>query len=472
MSYLITNPNSFPYSAVCSIIVTYPDGVKAEGSGCLVNVNNVLTATHVLYSPLDGGWVTNIKLVFGSNFNPQSGLATTSVYTVDNSTNGAFNLTAFQNQVFSGNNGPLDNQLSFAQSAYDVGIIGLRIPVGDYTGWFGMSAGYNAATSAYSVGYPGTVGVSTPGTGLMRQDITVTSNNGQTYNYSGTDTLGPGSSGGPLIANDGTNNIIGVTSAGINGVQSTWADIGNTWNNIQQTLTVNALLVSPPVPVITANTPQNVLAAPAANVTVSGAGLDIINLSNKVSAAYTLTSNGDSSFNLSTTGSTNHVVGVIQVQFADKTMTIAATNSIYEQVALLYQGALNRSPDASGLAFWEKSASALPATLQAISAYSLSDYPSYYNGKLSIAGGFTNSFEFSNKYGNLNNSQFATQLYANTLDRTPDSGGLAFWTSALDSGVSREHVLVGFADSAEAISNATMGFVGRSGTHSAWLFLT
>lgn len=472
MSYLITNPNSFPYSAVCSIIVTYPDGVKAEGSGCLVNVNNVLTATHVLYSPLDGGWATNIKLVFGSNFNPQTGSATTSVYTVDNSTNGAFNLTAFQNQVFSGNNGPLDNQLSFAQSAYDVGIIGLRIPVGDYTGWFGMSAGYNTATSAYSVGYPGTVGVSTPGTGLMRQDITVASNNGQTYNYSGTDTLGPGSSGGPLIANDGTNNVIGVTSAGINGVQSTWADIGNTWNNIQQTLTANTLLISPPIPVITANTPQNVLAAPAANVTVSGAGLDIINLSNKVSAAYTLTSNGDSSFNLSTTGSTNHVVGVIQVQFADKTMTIAATNSVYEQVALLYQGALGRTPDSTGLAGWDRTASGLPASTQALGVYGLSDASGNYNGNLSIAGGFTQSPEFINKYGGLSNSQFVTQLYANVLDRTPDSSGFTGWQSQLDSGVSREHVLVGFAESAEAISNGTVGFVGHNGTHSAWLFLT
>ncbi len=472
MSYLITTPTSFPYSAVCSIIVTYPDGVKAEASGCLVNVNDVLTATHVLYSPLDGGWATDIKLVFGSNFNPQTGLATTSVYTVDSSINGAFKLTAFQNQVFSGNNGPLDNQLSLAQSAYDVGIIGLKVPVGNYTGWFGMSAGYNKATSAYSVGYPGTVGVSTPGTGLMRQDITVTSNNSQTYNYSGADTLGPGSSGGPLIANDGTNNVIGVTSAGINGAHSTWADIGNTWNDIQQTLTANALLISPLIPLITANTPQNVLTAPATNVTVSGAGLDVINLSNKLSAAYTLTSNSDSSFNLATTGSTNHVVGVIQVQFADKAITIAATNSIYEQTALLYQGALGRTPDSSGLAGWDRTASGLPASTQALGVYGLSDASGNYNGNLSIAGGFTQSLEFINKYGSLSSSQFVSQLYANILDRIPDSSGFAGWQLQLDGGVSREHVLVGFADSVEAISNATTGFVGQSGAHSAWLFLT
>jgi hypothetical protein len=63
------------------------------------------------------------------------------------------------------------------QSAYDVGIIGLQVPVGNFTGWLGMAAGDNAATSAYALGYPGAVGASTPGTGLIRQDLTASSNN-------------------------------------------------------------------------------------------------------------------------------------------------------------------------------------------------------------------------------------------------------------------------------------------------------
>lgn len=104
-------------------------------------------------------------------------------------------------------------------------------------------------------------------------------------------------------------------------------------------------------------------------------------------------------------------------------------------------------------------------------AYGLSDVSAGYNGSLSIAGGFTNSAEFIAKYGSLTNAQFVTDLYANVLDRAPDAAGFNYWMSALSSGQSREHVLVGFADSAEAISNATAGFTGQSGYHATWLIL-
>ncbi len=223
---------------------------------------------------------------------------------------------------------------------------------------------------------------------------------------------------------------------------------------------------------ITSTTPQAVLAPPSVNAALSGSGLDVIDMGTELSTAYNLTSNHDGSFNLTTTGSANRIDGVIQVQFADKTMNIAKTDSLNEQVALLYQGALGRTPDSGGLAFWDRTAAGLPATAQALGVYGLSDAPGNYNGNLSIAGGFTQSAEFINKYGSLTNTQFATQLYANILDRTPDSGGLAYWQSQLDSGGSREHVLVGFAESTEAINNATAGYVGQSGAHAAWLMLT
>jgi hypothetical protein len=143
-----------------------------------------------------------------------------------------------------------------------------------------------------------------------------------------------------------------------------------------------------------------------------------------------------------------------------------------EDVALLYQGALGRSPDPAGLLSWITLANALPASEQAMGAYVLSDVSGNYNGTLSIAGGFTNSAEFQTKYGSLSDAQFVTQLYANVLDRAPDAGGYATWMGELSAGQTREHVLIGFADSAEAISNAANGFVGQSGAHAAWLVLT
>ena len=110
--------------------------------------------------------------------------------------------------------------------------------------------------------------------------------------------------------------------------------------------------------------------------------------------------------------------------------------------------------------------------MQAQGVYALSDASANYKGTLSIASGFTQSLEFISHYGSLSDAQFVTQLYSNILDRTPDTLGLSGWESQLKNGVSREHVLVGFADSAEAIANATQGYIGVTGVHAPWLLLT
>ena len=168
----------------------------------------------------------------------------------------------------------------------------------------------------------------------------------------------------------------------------------------------------------------------------------------------------------------------LQVQFSDNTITVAGKQSFGEYTALLYQGALGRTPDPIGLESWNKLANGLPASEQATGVYALSNYSGNFNGTLSLAGGFTNSAEFQAKYGSLSDAQFVTQLYTNVLDRAPDPGGYATWVKALTPvsqgglGESRDYVLVGFAESVEAISNATQGFAGHSGTHAAWLFLT
>jgi hypothetical protein len=216
------------------------------------------------------------------------------------------------------------------------------------------------------------------------------------------------------------------------------------------------------------------------DVTASGASQTIDGLSNLATVVvfsgtasqYALSEPGSGMVDVAGSSGTTAISDVMALQFSDRTLTVAATNSLAEDVALLYQGALARSPDPAGLLNWVKLANALPASEQAMGAYALSDVSGNYNGALSIAGGFTNSAEFEAKYGSLTNAQFVTQLYSNILDRAPDAGGYATWMAELSAGQSREHVLVGFADSAEAISNAVNGFVGQSGTHAAWLILT
>lgn len=213
--------------------------------------------------------------------------------------------------------------------------------------------------------------------------------------------------------------------------------------------------------------------AGTANLTAGGAATHatVLNFTG-ASAQYSLTPAGDGvNFTVGTATGTDHLHGITQLAFADKTVTVAANSSFNEYIALLYQAALGRTPDAAGLQSWENIAHALPSATQATGVYALSDASGGYSGSLSITGGFTQSAEFVAKYGSLSNTQFVTQLYANVLDRAPDAGGLSSWLAELTGGQTREHVLIGFAESAEAVSNAQNGFTGQSGVHAAWLFL-
>ena len=216
--------------------------------------------------------------------------------------------------------------------------------------------------------------------------------------------------------------------------------------------------------------------ASAANLTINGlAGhANTVQFSGAASQ-YSVTANGDGAgFTVTDTGtgrsSVDHLSNITQIQFSDKTLTLAASGTLNQFLALLYQGALGRSPDAGGLASWEQYAGTLPATAQTEGANGLWD-PAVYNGAPSIASDFVNSTEFQSKYGKLDNTQFITQLYANVLDRQPDAAGLTAWVTAMNGGTAKGQALVGFADSPEALANATNGYTGQSGTHAAWLFL-
>lgn len=100
------------------------------------------------------------------------------------------------------------------------------------------------------------------------------------------------------------------------------------------------------------------------------------------------------------------------------------------QAFRLYMAALDRTPDPSGLASW---------TNVLRSGADLDD----------VAHGFVTSAEFESRYGDLDNSEYVTQLYQNVLNRTPDASGHANWMGHLESGETREAVLIGFSESAE-----------------------
>lgn len=62
MAVEVTTRTAYPYTATALIIVTFPDGSKAAGTGAVVGPNDLLTATHVVYSPDHGGWASGISI--------------------------------------------------------------------------------------------------------------------------------------------------------------------------------------------------------------------------------------------------------------------------------------------------------------------------------------------------------------------------------------------------------------------------
>ena len=136
------------------------------------------------------------------------------------------------------------------------------------------------------------------------------------------------------------------------------------------------------------------------------------------------------------------------------TMQVVA-NADDAAIARLYTAALGRTPDAAGLDFYENIfANDISASAKAQSYFTSLGTAGINGGSLSIAGGFINSAEFQSIYGALSNDAFVHQLYINALHRAADAAGAQYWDNLLNSGMTREVVLVAFAESPENVHNS------------------
>jgi hypothetical protein len=140
------------------------------------------------------------------------------------------------------------------------------------------------------------------------------------------------------------------------------------------------------------------------------------------------------------------VLGFAESQENDARTISAAGDLNHAEAYRLYQAALNREPDAGGLAYWSSTLAggAMPAQ---------------------VAQDFINSAEFQQKYGSLSASDFVSTLYQNALHRVADPGGQQYWTSQLQQGTSETSVLVAFSDSLENRVQTA------SATHANWVFI-
>lgn len=239
MTTEVQNRTDYPYAAIVLLIVTFPNGTRVAGTGTVVGVNDILSATHMLYSPDNGGWASNVEVFPGADFNGMTGRIEDTPINLGSYT---WQMTGWPTQAFSDGS---DATFSGYESQYDVAVLGLSTPLGTQTGWYGIAAGYDNAQWANVLGY------STDATGMMSGKAWVmrdtTSSLYLATSSTGSDLLSYGSSGGPLYISgqDGKPYVIGVKSAGTSS-SNVWADVGMLYDHIVAEIDRNDVFLSSP----------------------------------------------------------------------------------------------------------------------------------------------------------------------------------------------------------------------------------
>jgi len=132
--------------------------------------------------------------------------------------------------------------------------------------------------------------------------------------------------------------------------------------------------------------------------------------------------------------------GDVMIGFSESTEFVSVAAADVERVdntgpvARLYLAYFLRPGDADGLAHWIGAGLSYAA----------------------VSDAFAASTEFSQRYGNLSDSDFVELVYRNVLGRAADAHGQEHWLSRLNAGTSRGTVMLGFSESPE--------FVARTGT--------
>lgn len=210
------------------------------------------------------------------------------------------------------------------------------------------------------------------------------------------------------------------------------------WGDRDTLLNIEGVDVGQGDDVIIGNDLDNVFFVRGGNDRISGgAGLDIVNYARHIGgslrSAHAVTRNNDVILVTSAQG-TEELTGVERIVFSDGTLVVASTDPAFS-VYRLYEAALNRAPDGPGLTAW---------TYANSTGMSMT----------TMAQQFMTAPEFVQRFGTPDNRGFVDLLYRNVLDRPADSAGASGWLGALNSEqMSREAVLLQFADSAENIVN-------------------
>ncbi|WP_462381143.1 DUF4214 domain-containing protein [Pseudomonas sp. Marseille-QA0892] len=426
----ITHRTEQPFSAVTFIVTTFADGTQFSGTGALVGRNDILTATHLVYSPDNGGWATDIQIYPGVDYNQRLNRFESEPLIKLDSFN--WRLYGWPDRVFEDD----DNEtLTSRESEYDVAVIGIDKPIGDQLGWFNLNPGYESMVFAEQIGYPEDGTGMMYGNGFVRADSFFS-----TYNsVGGTDIMGPGSSGGPLyVMENGVPQLIGVKSSGSE-TTSHWTDISLTYDYLVREMTLNdrmlaGLEVSESMPVrIGTPGPDRFYATNQPETFSGNGGLDVVNY-NARHDSYTVTSTMGGYVVASNARAADKdlLIGIERIDFYDGTMAIDVGGGATAGMAYrVYQAAFDRKPDTPGLKFW------------------IGEMDKGY-GLHQVAELFTTSPEYQGIYGTQpSNDDVLTRYYMNVLGRGPDGEGYNYWMDQLNAGLDHYHMLAYFSESPE-----------------------
>jgi hypothetical protein len=110
-----------------------------------------------------------------------------------------------------------------------------------------------------------------------------------------------------------------------------------------------------------------------------------------------------------------------------------------EQVLELYTTMFNRAADASGLNYW--------ANEMDNNNWIIAD----------IASSFAQQTEYQTAFPTSDNTTFITTIYNNLLERAPETEGLNYWVSELDTGkIAPEHATLAIINGAKSNPNAQL----------------
>ncbi len=153
----------------------------------------------------------------------------------------------------------------------------------------------------------------------------------------------------------------------------------------------------------------------------------------------------DESMQIKTDSGFEKITSINELIFKDKKINveqeikgvfnqITSIDSITGKIYRLYNTAFNRFPDLEGFNYWVNN------NINSIDSFKI------------IAESFITSKEFLDIYGHKDtNEEYISEIYSNSLGRSPDASGLDYWVGQLEKGIdTRTDAIICFSESAES----------------------